>query len=130
MLFVVGVLWAGGCDFHEEPPPLDGSYVSDVFRLNWPDTTFDIVAAGGRMEMQLNGEGENRIVSGRLVIPEATLSERQRALDTTFSGSYFEIVSSVKISFDQRAPLVPARWEYDHGVLRSVGQPEIVLVKR
>lgn len=108
---------------------MPGSYMSEVFALHRADSTINVQSAGGFVEMQLSADAD-RAVTGRVVIPRATLSKNQRAIDTTFAGTYFDIVNQVKINFDNRAPLVPGVWEYDEGKLRSTGQPEIVLVKR
>lgn len=109
---------------------MPGSYVSEVFTFNRADTTIDVQSAGGFLEMQLSERGTERLVSGRVVVPEAILSKNQPAIDSTFSGIYFEIVRQVKINFDNRPPHVPAVWEYDEGVFRSMGEPEMVLVKK
>lgn len=133
----IGALFlSGGCDFHDDPPPLEGDYQSTRFMVSTGQGTVDLLTAGARVDMTFRDDGR---FSAHVLIPAGSVVQDQGRIDSTLSGAYSRIVNKVTLDFDGETMGFPAAWRYRHGrlyaegsVIRIAGVPvavEIELVR-
>ncbi len=129
-LTIGALMLAVGCDFHEEPPPLEGEYEPTRFDIAFGDSTVDVLSAGGWVALRFQRTNSQRRVEAELLVPEQTIFPNQERIDTTMTGTYFRIVDRVELQFGEGSTMLPTRWTYENGALRSQGFLQIELGRR
>lgn len=118
---IAATVLTAGCDFYDEPPPLEGAYEATGYTVALGDSTINLRASGAAIEMQFEQNGSQRRVDVDVFVPAGAVFPNQDAIDTTFTGNYFMIVNSVTLDLDAEVAPLPAAWTYEGGALTASG---------